>query len=180
MTDTLVTKNDVQNAEALLSEFEKVRDQYQKLISEKGKQLLAVLVAQMFDACPNIEAVGWEQYTPYFNDGEECVFSVCDRYFSVKGTSCESSCEEDDFDESEKPGIDNFSTDPKSYFAEYERPRWGSATDAQLIRVRDIDRKLSKLDDAIFKDTFGDHVSVRATRTADGGVAFEVTDYEHE
>lgn len=27
-------------------------------------------------ALPHVEAVRWEQYTPYFNDGEACVFNV--------------------------------------------------------------------------------------------------------
>ncbi len=27
-------------------------------------------------ALPHVEAVRWEQYTPYFNDGEACVFSI--------------------------------------------------------------------------------------------------------
>lgn len=29
-------------------------------------------------ALPHVEAVRWEQYTPYFNDGEACVFNIYD------------------------------------------------------------------------------------------------------
>lgn len=29
-------------------------------------------------ALPHVEAVRWEQYTPYFNDGDACVFNVCE------------------------------------------------------------------------------------------------------
>ncbi len=29
-----------------------------------------------FEKYPNIESFSWTQYTPYFNDGNECVFSV--------------------------------------------------------------------------------------------------------
>ncbi len=28
-----------------------------------------------------IESVGWDQYTPYFNDGDPCEFNVCELYF---------------------------------------------------------------------------------------------------
>lgn len=30
----------------------------------------------VFDALPQVEAIKWAQYTPYFNDGDECVFAV--------------------------------------------------------------------------------------------------------
>ena len=31
---------------------------------------------EIFDKYPSVESVGWPQYTPYFNDGELCHFSV--------------------------------------------------------------------------------------------------------
>lgn len=34
---------------------------------------------------PEITGIGWTQYTPYFNDGEPCVFRVGDPYFSFAG-----------------------------------------------------------------------------------------------
>ncbi len=30
----------------------------------------------LFEAHPELESFGWTQYTPYFNDGQPCVFSV--------------------------------------------------------------------------------------------------------
>jgi len=32
-----------------------------------------------------LEAVAWSQYTPYFNDGEECTFSIDEVYFIRNG-----------------------------------------------------------------------------------------------
>lgn len=36
-----------------------------------------------FVEAPMIKAIVWNQYTPYFNDGEECTFSVNDVHFIV-------------------------------------------------------------------------------------------------
>jgi hypothetical protein len=30
----------------------------------------------LFEAHPALESFGWTQYTPYFNDGDECVFGA--------------------------------------------------------------------------------------------------------
>lgn len=32
--------------------------------------------AAFFAACPEVESLSWTQYTPHFNDGDACVFSV--------------------------------------------------------------------------------------------------------
>jgi hypothetical protein len=35
----------------------------------------------IFSANPVLVSFGWRQYTPYFNDGEECTFSANTDYF---------------------------------------------------------------------------------------------------
>lgn len=58
---------------------------------------------------PEITGIAWTQYTPYFNDGEPCVFSASDPYFAFEGigsddedadTYFDYSWMEDDFEES--------------------------------------------------------------------------------
>ena len=41
-----------------------------------GRELLGKAFAAFFDRCPEVYAVVWTQYAPYFNDGDPCVFSV--------------------------------------------------------------------------------------------------------
>lgn len=36
-------------------------------------------------AVPGIEAVKWQQYTPYFNDGEPCIFRIYTAYVRITG-----------------------------------------------------------------------------------------------
>ena len=42
------------------------------------------IIKLFFEECPKVQAVVWSQYTPYFNDGDECVFSVNDPCFITK------------------------------------------------------------------------------------------------
>lgn len=42
------------------------------------------IIKLFFDECPNVQAVVWSQYTPYFNDGDECVFRVNEPCFITK------------------------------------------------------------------------------------------------
>lgn len=42
------------------------------------------IIKLFFDECPKVQAVVWSQYTPYFNDGDECVFSVNEPCFITK------------------------------------------------------------------------------------------------
>ena len=39
------------------------------------------LFTHIFEKYPNLEAFQWTQYTPYFNDGDECTFGVNDAYY---------------------------------------------------------------------------------------------------
>lgn len=78
-----------------MSAFEKITSK----IAEKNAELEALkkkhmeelqgdfneIIKLFFDECPRVQAVLWTQYTPYFNDGEECIFSVNEPYFVVEG-----------------------------------------------------------------------------------------------
>lgn len=39
------------------------------------------LFTHIFEKYPNLEAFQWNQYTPYFNDGDECTFGVNECYY---------------------------------------------------------------------------------------------------
>lgn len=42
------------------------------------------IIKLFFDECPKVQAIIWSQYTPYFNDGDECVFGVNEPNFVTK------------------------------------------------------------------------------------------------
>jgi hypothetical protein len=64
-------------AEQMQEEFNRVASEFQ----EKMRSMFTDMTKSFFEAAPEIKAVVWNQYTPYFNDGEECVFSIGDLFF---------------------------------------------------------------------------------------------------
>lgn len=69
------TKGD--DAMTRLNEIRQKAKELQKLMQDEGKGLfLEDLKEKIFDKYPAVKEISWTQYTPYFNDGEPCVFSV--------------------------------------------------------------------------------------------------------
>ena len=63
------------------------------------------IFSEFFTAFPNIKTIHWTQYTPYFADGDECIFNIGEIYFSDKdhteleGTYNDETDEEEDVTE---------------------------------------------------------------------------------
>lgn len=140
------------DTDALLKEFEGARETYEKLIEEKGKILLGALIKNIFAAHVEIKAVAWDQYTPYFNDGDACEFGVYERQFELEGR---------------KRPLDAYDLQDV-------------LTAEAVAKIKLADARLEALDDSVFETTFGDHASVRATLDASGEVVFEVEAAEHD
>jgi len=77
-----------------------------------------------------VEAVKWDQYTPYFNDGEPCEFSVYD--YSVKYAS----------DDLSGDGEDGFVDSWSFGYPEY-RPEGGVGVASDVSRLRVEDRPVN-------------------------------------
>lgn len=59
-----------------MSEFtEKIKELNKSFLTEVRK-LISVEFVKTFAENPMIKSVTWDQFTPYFNDGSPCVFSV--------------------------------------------------------------------------------------------------------
>src|SRR5580700_546590 len=65
--------------ESLVAEYTKVKEDF----IEKSKNAMRTAFKEFFEANPDIDQVTWLQYTPYFNDGDACVFGVRDKYFTL-------------------------------------------------------------------------------------------------
>lgn len=96
---------------------------------------LTLLLNDFFDKNSNIKTIHWLQYTPYFNDGDECVFSVYDIFFS---------------------GNEWGNTEP--YEDEEEEPQYDRQYASQLARLM-----MNDLEDTM-RDVYGNHVWVRVHR----------------
>ena len=62
------------------AKLEELRKAHMKELQGDFNQIIKLF----FDECPKVQAVVWSQYTPYFNDGDECVFSVNEPCFVTK------------------------------------------------------------------------------------------------
>ena len=65
------------------------------VVEQKTKEDLAELLNPILSN-PLFKSVGWVQYTPYFNDGDPCVFSVNEPYFVCVGEDVNE--EDEDYD----------------------------------------------------------------------------------
>jgi hypothetical protein len=62
----------LEQIKAKLEEFEARKN---ALIEELRNDFPAIL-RPLFESNPVVESISWTQYTPYFNDGDECTFGV--------------------------------------------------------------------------------------------------------
>lgn len=117
--------------------------------------------AEVFDRHPELTAIKWVQYTPYFNDGDECVFRVCE--FMV--TNAPDPSDVDRYGEYDGPdSADVFVVTSYDDKAKRYSDVWEIETFAHSV-----------LGGQVFLDTFNNHVIVTVTR--DG---IDVEDYDHE
>ena len=49
-------------------------------IEKNGERVIKSLFKEFFQNYPEVKAVAWTQYTPYFMDGDPCEFSVYEIY----------------------------------------------------------------------------------------------------
>ena len=61
-----------------LQRLQEMQASYNQTIRAEGEAAVRELLQEFFAANPTIAAVKWAQYTPYFNDGDPCIFRVGD------------------------------------------------------------------------------------------------------
>lgn len=128
---------------------------------KKAKDAFMAELRDVFQRHPEIVCFKWNQYTPYFNDGDTCEFSVNSVYFSnsldINGWG------ELDNDDGEEP--DGFFC----HDIAWKRPREYADLDALASFIG------SSTGEEILQFMFGDHVTV--TITKDGA---ETEEFEHD
>lgn len=152
----------INKIKAELAAFDEKRN---ALATELRKEFPSLL-ASLFEKSKKIESIGWSQYTPYFNDGDECVFGVNNEDLYVNGD------EQDD-----APWYD---WRVKYYLAkgEYQKEiESNPALDIEECKIlQEFKDVLSAIPDEFYRDLFGDHV--RVTVNKDGTI--ETEEYEHD
>ena len=81
-------KKQTMDKETLQQEFSNFKKQVEDLrlqLQKTGEQFLAQNFKDLFERFPKLERISWSQYTPYFNDGDECTFRSNHRYADIEG-----------------------------------------------------------------------------------------------
>lgn len=142
-------------------------EELKKAHLEKSKGIFTSVAAQLFAKHPALQSFGWTQYTPYFNDGEECTFSAHTSDPEINEVDSYSM----DFDEefvtdygAKKDGEGKYPKKPNEWY--------NHVLKAAVVDVKEF---LDNIDQSVLRDMFGDHVQVKVTASGT-----EVEEYEHD
>ena len=167
--------------DALIEEQQQVADRFKR----EAQSLFKDITKEFFDKNPAITAIRWCQYTPYFNDGDTCVFGVNEPNF----TNCPIDQMEDldswgDY-RGEEEGIfaeGSFDwilkSDNRKYYAKQQDLIMPLVEEKKidLTSINNFSKIVQSSEmESIMLAMFGDHASITATR--DG---FDVEEYDHD
>lgn len=147
-----------------IQEFLERYKEHKREFARQIKEIFSQYVQSILTDDSPITVIRWTQYTPYFNDGDPCTFSVHDPYFS------------------NAKDIDSITA--FGYYDGEETEVWSEEVWCLKTKVRaDILKELEEFSRLIqdsdmrepMQDMFGDHVAVTITR--DG---ITVTDIDHD
>lgn len=150
-----------------IEEFNQKKAELKDILSKHGKSMLQQLFTELLSSGV-IKEVRWYQYTPYFKDGDPCVFGVDLPQYKTRNN-------EKEYDEDPwscgsfmltRPT--RFDDKPNEYYDPEAAP---------LIEA--FEKQFNKVEDLLL-DVFGDHQIIRAYLTDTGEVEFEAEWYEHD
>jgi hypothetical protein len=120
-----------------MKELRALIDDCNAKVKSAGKAAFANELKTLFDSHPELVAVRWNQYTPYFNDGNTCEFGVGGLAYKTTSTPEDAGDLEDGFDYA-----------------------WGNESPL-LVSLGEFRKGFI---DEVLLAAFGDHVEITATR----------------
>ncbi len=180
-------------ANKLQAIVEKVSE-LKKLMQEQGKEALKEAFKEFFAAHPEATKVVWTQYTPYFNDGDACTFSVGEIELKVDPSMLATDAQklfgygtEDEEDDSdyrygdgcaaqliEKLDSENCTYADPCKAAGVEHRKLTAGEKSLVEDFQDLSRAVENIPE-VLEMVLGDHVKVVAT--AEG---FDVEEHDHD
>lgn len=151
-------------------DLEKIKTDYKAKVDAlqaEMQQILKDAFKDIFEKCPSLGAIVWNQYSPYFNDGDECTFDVHEAELFRIGFDDEVIDELEEGDEFHLP------KKPDSYYyrdtaSSYSRglvAKWEALENKEEVELAHaLVKSVFGIDDAIFQATFGNHSKIIATR----------------
>ena len=174
----------------LKTKISEANERIKELKKQVQKELQAEFngaLTELFDAYPFVTSLSFTAYTPHFNDGDSCEYSVNHEYCDFNGF------DEDD-DEQEGENVDILKLSRETIYVEEPNPEydprgsmWGNPKTKWVTKpnpdfnplykeaVNAFREALAVVDDANWKDMVGDHVKVTITRNG-----IETDEYDHD
>lgn len=156
------------NLETVIADFEQISEKFEKQkteASEKFKIAFAAFVSDFFKLVPSVKSVSWNQYTPYFNDGDSCTFSVNEPTFY-------NFIVDDDYDENEDEDTDKNQWALDSWQL-HDYVKFGiSEPESKLMEFLSATIQENEV---FLEEIFGDHMKI--ILTANG---IEEVEYDHD
>lgn len=146
-------------------EFKSIQEQMRKKMQEE----LQSIFKDYFEKLPEVTCVSWRQYTPYFNDGEPCVFSSWAAYAACTNSTDYTSLKYGEVE----PGEDQDDETVWSHDPDYGDT--GNVPVEVITEHKLLISALAEIPKEVYLRAFGDHVRVFVTR--DG---VEVQEYDHD
>ena len=148
------------------AELKKKRDEMEKEFQSLAGELFKEKASGLFEKYPTLKSFGWAQYTPYFNDGDECIFGVNDEniYLEMDGESVDEDSDEHNY------GFDAWSI---NYKIKHEGENSLTESERAALDASDF---LKTFEEQTLKFMFGDHARITINR--DG--TSSVDGYDHD
>jgi hypothetical protein len=145
-------------------------------VKKVAKEALKEMTQVFFSENPAILSIGWDQYTPYFNDGDPCVFSANIEYpaFTFKAKDGKTLAYNAGGCELTEPG-----TAVRDEDVEYSEDNDLDQTpyEKEISRhEKAVVKFLKTFDDDDFEQMFGDHVQISVNNKG----KITVEEYEHD
>jgi hypothetical protein len=132
---------------------------------EVAQRLLEDGFQEVFNEFPDVYAITWNQYTPFFNDGDECVFRI-----GGYNILSEEAFRDEDHDRYDEMYAFSGPWRDENYVDHYatNRERYGDTDFTDEVRFAPaadmITSLLKDVPDTVFKQVYGDHTEVTITR----------------
>jgi hypothetical protein len=125
----------------------------------------------IFEKYPTLESFGWNQYTPYFNDGDATIFSVNTDYISINDEYVD---EAKWISEVNVINWGNYDRVNKTYVGRVEEPNpdYDPVLAAASNEIVDF---LGRFDNDFYLSKFGDHAEITVTKSE-----IKISDHDHD
>jgi hypothetical protein len=148
------------NYKTLVEEHRKFQAEFEKKMQNSFNEIFT----EFFEKVPEVKTIAWQQIIPYFNDGEECVFSRGGISLFLEELTHDEVSDVGGF--WEDGGISLWVPGNYDWKGEQLREYNSLTEDEKTVRTLSslLIEFLNEIPDDIFQQTFGSHARIVVTR----------------